>query len=385
MIIALLTASLLPCGCGGDSLAREVTALLAQHCGEVETIGYVCMTEDGERLYREEFELRFPDDYRYRFYEDAAGEMRLRNITVQSGSNLYRVRAVPASSESAGSLEVETESNVPPLRCTGTYLALYHLVGNVDYFQSMIALLDAGSLVVSGSEDLNGVTTFRLESASGLQPRMVIWVDGATGLPLAKELALSDGRVVTFSYDDYEVNQGYTEEPFPPDALPFFDEGLPVSATARDGACQPVDMENAPALAGFTPLVPQLPGFDLSAVYLRDPMASDLTVSEENVSYPEGFRELYLVLCDGVRQVEIRESPYDPEFAYYTTGMAALSGAFLTSQEEFGDDAGNATYTAAIDCQEMRLTLQDIDVMVTGDLSRDEFEDLAIQLKQLSR
>jgi hypothetical protein len=46
---------------------------------------------------------------------------------------------------------------------------------------------------------------------------------------------------------------------------------------------------------------------------------------------------------NGSRQVEIRQSPYDEEFSCYTTGMATLSGVYLTSQEVFGEDAGNAT------------------------------------------
>jgi hypothetical protein len=65
--------------------------------------------------------------------------------------------------------------------------------------------------------------------------------------------------------------------------------------------------------------------------------------------------------------------------------MAAFSGAFLFSQELFGEDAAGASYTAAMDCQEMRLTLSGAELMVTGDLSRADFESLAMQLRELSQ
>jgi hypothetical protein len=37
-----------------------------------------------------------------------------------------------------------------------------------------------------------------------------------------------------------------------------------------------------------------------------------------------------------------------------------------------------------MDCQEMRLSLGDVELMITGDLSRSEFESLAVKLKDLS-
>ena len=153
---------------------------------------------------------------------------------------------------------------------------------------------------------------------------------------------------------------------------------------ARDGACRAGDIASAAAEVGFEPLVPQIEGFTLAAVYVRDPAASTLTESEETTQFPEGFRELYLVLRNGALQVEIRESLYDEKFSYYATSMGALTGAYLTGQENFGAEAGNASYTAAMDCQEMHLTLGDVELMVTGDLSREEFESLAVQLKELS-
>jgi len=384
ILIVLLAVQFIPCGCG-KSPADELTELLERRSGTIDTISYVCITEDAERLYREEFEISFPDRYRYRFFADSGGELSPINFTTQSGIDLYRIRALSASSGEVESLEVETETGIPPLRCTSTYMSLYHLIGNVDYFQSIISLVSGGSLVVSGSEKVNGVDTFLLQSASDLEPQMLIWVDKTTGFPLRKEMVLGEGRVVVFRYQDFVENQPYAEESFPPDALPLFsDLGVPANETVRDGACRAINLEDAQELAGFSPLVPELPGFELAAVYLRDPAASTLAASGESITFPAGFRELFLVLQDGARQVEIKENPYDQEFAYYTTGMAAFSGVYLTMNEFFGEDAGNASYTAAIDCQEMRLVLGDIDLMVTGDLSRAEMEDLARQLKQLS-
>ncbi|MBN2025247.1 MAG: hypothetical protein JW854_00590 [Actinobacteria bacterium] len=384
ILVVLLAMQFIPCGCA-KSPADELIELLERRSGTIDTISYACTTEDGERLYREEFEIGFPDRYRYWFYADSGGVLSPINFTTQSGTDFYRIRALSASSGEVESLEVETETGIPPLRCTGTYMSLYHLIGNVDYFQSIISLVSGGSLVVSGSEMVNGVDAFLLESAEDLDPRMLIWIDKTTGFPLRKEMALGKERVVVFHYQDFVENQPYAEEPFPPDALPLFSGlGVPANETVKDGACRVIDLADAPEEAGFSPLVPELPGFELATVYVRDPAASTLTEPEGSISFPADFRELYLLLRNGTRQVEIREAPFDAEFSYYTTSMAALSGAYLTMNEFFTEEAGGASYTAAIDCQVMRLVLGDIDLMVTGDLSRAEMEELAIQLRQLS-
>jgi hypothetical protein len=384
--LAMLTVfMLLNGGCGDNGLSGEVLELLETRCGNTDTISYTCVTEDAGSLYREEFEISFPDNYRYRFYGVEGDQARLRTLTVQSGMELYRAGLAGEEPGQAEKLEVVLKSHVPPIRCTGNYLALYHLIGNADYFNSMMALIESGDLVVAGRENLDGTDTYRLESAAGLAPEMRIWLDTETGFPSRKELALSEDRVVVFRYQDIRENQVYGQDSFPPDPVALFgDPGIGVSSEARDGGCRPADMANASAQLGFEPVVPQIQGFELVASYVRNPAESNLTESEASTQFPEGFRQLYLVLRDGTRQVEIMESPYDPEFSYYTTGMAALTGAFLTVQEVFGADAGNASYTAAIDCQEMHLVLGDMALMVTGDLSREEFESLAIQLKDLS-
>jgi hypothetical protein len=386
LAIMLLAALLVPAGCGGKVTSDEVIELLGQRSGDIGSISYTCITEDAGSIYREEFELRFPDDYRYSFYRYEGGIIQLQNFTTQAGTDLYRARVMQDPQGGADYLQVETIEGIPPLRCTGAYLALYHLVGNVDFFQSMMSLVRGGQLQVAGTEDLDGTGTYRLESAPGLEPRMRIWLDTASGLPMRKELSLSQDRVVVFRYEDYIENPVYADEPFPSDPLPLFgDPGMTVNQVAKDGACHAADIASVASEVGFEPLVPQVDGFELAATYVRDPAASSLTESEESTQFPEGFRQLFLVLRDGTRQVEIMESPYDDEFSYYATSMAALTGAYLIGQETFGEDAGSASYTAAIDCQEMRLILGDVELMVTGDLSREEFESLAVQLKDLSR
>ncbi len=381
----LLAALLLPSGCGGDGLEREVAQLLARRSGEIDSVAYACITEDAGLIYREVFELRFPDEYRYSFYELGGGQGRLVNHATQKGSDVYRARIMRAGGGGTDSLRVESLSHVPPIRCTGAYMSLYHLVGNVDYFQSVISLLEGGELRVTGTEDLEGTATYRLESASGLTPGMRIWLDAETGLPVRKELDLSEGRVVVFRYEDVVENADYGEASFPPDITSMFG-GLAAEAepAQRDGACRHIDIGSALAEAGFQPLLPRLDGFELAGAFVREPAASNLSASEESARFPAGFRELYLVLRDGSRQVEIRQSPYDPEFSYYTTGLGSLAGAYLTHREVLGEEAGGAAYTAALDCQEMRLTLDDVEIMVTGDLSREEFEALAVQLREMS-
>lgn len=383
-LAVLLAALLLPGGCGGGGIANDVIGLLTRRSGEMEAISYTCITEDAGRIYREHFELRFPDDYSYSFYEVTGGQERLLNHTVQRGIDVSRARVVRGSGDEGDSLLVETITAVPPIRFAGNYLALYHLVGNADYFQSLIALVGGGELVVAGMVETGGREAYLLESASGLTPRMRIWLDRETAFPVRKELDLSAERTVAFRYEDVVENPDDTRSFSQDVTAPFGDQGMSVSYETKDGGCRSVAIENAGTEAGFAPLLPRIEGFVLTAAYVRDPAASTLSASEESTRYPEGFRELYLVLRDGVRQVEIRQSPYDPEFSYYTTGLGALSGAFLARQEAFGDDAAGARYIAAVDCQEMRLTAGDVEVTVTGDLSREEFETLARHLAELA-
>ncbi len=382
----LLAALLLPGGCGGGGLRGEVIELLERRSGEVDSISYTCVTEDAGRLYRERFELRFPDDYRYSFYEVAEGRERLLAHTAQRGNDIWRARLAQGGEGEAASLRVEMLSRVPPLRCTGTYLALYHLVGNGDYYQSLVSLIEGGELVVAGAEEAEGRAGFRLESADGLSPRLRIWLDRETGLPLRKEMALGGERTVVFRYEDVVEDRGYEEGPFPPHAATLFGApGEDVETERRDGACLPVDVAVAAAEVGFTPLLPDLEGFELAAACVCDPAASTLSASQEPLRFPAGFRELYLVLRSGSRQVEIRQSPRDPQFSHHTTGLGALTGACLTGRRTFGEEAGGAFYAAAVDCQEMHLTLDKVEIMVTGDLSRGEFEALAVQLRELAR
>ena len=213
---------------------------------------------------------------------------------------------------------------------------------------------------------------------------MQIWLDTGTGLPLRKDLFLGEERKVIFRFRGYEEDLPYPELPFPPDTKALFgNEGAPVSSLESDGGCRSLDLTEAAALVGFDPLIPTLVGFELTGASWRDP-ASAPTSGGQSIQYPEGFRELYLIYGDGARQVEIRESPYDPDFAYYTMGLATLTGAYLAQQERFGEEAGGASYTAALDCQEMHLVAGDLEITVTGDLSRDAFADLAAQLVELA-
>lgn len=370
-------------GCGDGRGYRDLTEKLEARAGAISTLRYTCVTEDGERLYCEEFELAFPDRYRYRLYEDRGGSARLASAVEQRGEAFFRARATYAESGALEKVESETAFNVPPLRNGGKYLGLYHLVGNADYFHSILSLLEGGSLELRGKEEVEGAPAYRLDSAAGLTPRMQIWLDAGTGLPLRKDLFLGEERKVVFRFQGYEEDFPYPELPFPPDAKTLFgNEGAAVSPLESDGGCRSLDLTDAAALFGFDPLIPALEGFELTGARWRDPAAS--APGGQSIQYPEGFRELYLLYRDGARQVEIRESPYDPDFAYYTMGLGTLTGAYLAQQETFGEEAGGASYTAALDCQEMHLVAGDLEITVTGDLSRDAFADLAAQLVELA-
>ena len=146
----------------------------------------------------------------------------------------------------------------------------------------------------------------------------------------------------------------------------------------------PLELPDAPAALGFAPLLQQVPGFELAEVFLRDPAASNLTASDQSVPSPGGFRELHLVPRNRPRQSEIGESSRDLDLGYRTTGQLTLSRAFLARQETRGEETGNAVYIAALDCREMRLAPEDVDVKVTGDLFRDKLENIAIQSTDLA-
>mgnify|MGYP005835681755 FL=1 len=385
-LTAVATLSLLNVGgCGEGGSYRDLMEKLEARAGAIGTLRYTCLTEDGERLYREEFELAFPDRYRYRLYEDRGGSSRLVNAVEQRGEAFFRARATYAESGALEKVESETALDVPPLRNGGKYLGLYHMVGNADYFHSILSLLEGGSLELKGKEEVDGAPAYRLDSAAGLTPRLQIWLDAGTGMPLRKDLFLGEERKVVFRFQGYKEDFPYPELPFPPDAKSLFgNEGPAVSPLESDGGCRSLDLPDAAALVGFDPLIPTLGGFELTGARWRDPAAFAPASGGQSIQYPEGFRELYLLYRDGARQVEIRESPYDPDFAYYTMGLGTLTGAYLAQQEMFGEEAGGASYTAALDCQEMHLVAGDLEITVTGDLSRDAFADLAAQLVELA-
>jgi outer membrane lipoprotein-sorting protein len=378
-IIVLATISFL-CGCGGKDLAGEVVALLRKKAATVTSLDYACVTQDGESVYREEFAIRFPDEYRYRFFACTGEETRLAGYTAQSGNRIYRVRT---RSDASGtpSLLAELLVDVPPLRNTGAYLSLYNLCGNADYYSSLVSLVQGGSLQVLSRESLDGTDAYRLKSPPGLAPETELWIDAASGLPLRKEIAFGEDRKVLFSYRDMEINGGGELEPFPGEIPPGFDlAALPVSERSLDGACRPLDMAGAASVLGFPPMVPEIDGFTLVGAYARDPAASDLFPSERSVTFPQGFRELYLVYRSGSRQCEVREAPGVEGFTAYTTGLGTLSGAYLVQQEILGGPNVQASYIAALGLQEMRLAAGKLEITVTGDLSREEMENLAIKL-----
>ncbi len=177
------------------------------------------------------------------------------------------------------------------------------------------------------------------------------------------------------------VNGGGGLEPFPEEIPPGFDlTAMPVAEETLDGACRLLEMADAASALGFTPLTAEMEGFTLVGPYVRDPAASDLFPSERSIAFPPGFRELYLVYRSGSRQYEVREAPEVEGFTSYTTGLGALSGAYLVQQEILGGSAVRANYMTALGFQEMRFAAGKLQVMVTGDISREEMERLAIML-----
>lgn len=382
VIALLLTVSLLSPGCGGADRKAEVKRLLESRIGGIEAISYTCVTEDGEHTYREEVSLRFPDAYNYRLYDCSEGEPRLLTVAAQAGNEAFRASA--ASDESGGGLQVQRTSGLPPLRGTGVYLSIYHLLGNGDYFQSIISLLDAGALVVEGREEYEGRDAWLLQTAAGLRPDIRLWLDPENGLPLRKELVLNAERTLVFRFEEVREDPGLSLESFPPDISSFASPTGSVQESSLDGGCRPLRMDEAQAALGFAPLLPKLEGFELAQSLVRDPRDSNLGGEGQTLQFPEGFRELYLVLRSGPRQVEILQSPYDPEFGYYASGLGALTGAYLSQQETWGPETGNALYSAALDCQELHLVAGDLEIMVTGDLTRKELETLAVNLQDLA-
>lgn len=367
-------------GCAGEELTARVIDLLREKAGTVTALDYTCLTEDGESVYREEFALRFPDSYRYRFLDCSRGEARLQGYTAQSGNRVYRVRTKSEASSGA-SILAELLVDVPPLRNTGVYLSLYNLCGNADYYSSLVSLLQGGSLQVLSRSRLDGVETYRLKSPPGLAPETELWIDACSGLPLRKEVSFGENRRVIFRFQDVNIDGGTVLEPFPEEVPPGFDlAAMPVVEETHDGACRPLDPADAASALGFAPLTVEIEGFALAGAYVRDPTASDLFPSERSVAFPQGFRELYLVYRSGSRQCEVRQVPEVENFASYTTGLGALSGAYLTQQEILGGPEVKAYYTAALGFQEMRLVTGNLEITVTGDLSRGEMETLAISL-----
>lgn len=373
-------------GCGKADLRGELLGLLREKAGNIESLAFTCETVDGDNLYREEFHLLFPDQYRYRFFRNAGGEVVLLRYAAQSGNRVLRAALENPGPEEV--LRVEFLEDVPPIRGTGIYLSLYHLMGNADYYHSLVSLLEGGSLEVLSRENLEGEDAYHLRSAAGLTPQTELWLERETGLPVRKELHLEGDRKVAFTYRDLAVNTPEPLEPFPGSAQEvaslFGRPAVPVEPSVKDGGCRPAEGTTAPGEVGFSPLVPEIAGFEETGSFWRDPAASNLTPSEQSLKFPEGFREFYLLLRDGNRQVEIRQVPLVEDFGYYTSGLGLLSGAYLVQQEKFPGDSANSSYTVALNRQEMHLVAGGLEITVTGDLSREEFQELARILRVLA-
>lgn len=367
-------------GCGSE-LGAELEETLNEASGRIATLSFVCLTQDGDRAYREEVDISFPATYRYLLYETIGGQERLISLIAQSGGDLLRAAAAYDESGAITSVEAEEITGLPPIRSTGSYLGLYHLVGNADYFQSILYLFSAGDLEVTAKEDLEGASAFHLRSLEGLTPSMELWLDSETGLPLRKSLQVSQDRTINFRYLDMRENEEYAGGDFPPDLPSTF--GVPtevITSTRLNRGSLRIDPDSASAAVGFVPLIPAPEGFELAEAWWRDPAVADLPSTEEQLQFPDGYRELFLVYRSGPRQLEIREAPYDPEFDYRTTSAGALAGIYLTQREIWGEDAGGALYTAALDCQELYIEVGQLVVQATGDLSYAEFESLARDL-----
>ncbi len=372
--------------CGKADLRAELVELLREKAGKIESLTFTCRTEDGEKVYGEEFHLRFPDEYRYRFLEERNGEMVPTRYAAQSGNRVVRARLEGSGSDI--SLQAELLEDVPPIRGTGVYLSLYHMMGNADYYYSLLSMLEGGSLSVVSLEDREGRKTYHLRSAEGLSPETEVWLETENGLPLRRELVLEQGRRVVFSYGDLCVDPPLPLEPFPESAAEiaavFGRTGSPVSLDVKDGACRLGPASLTPEGTGFSPLLPELEGFEEAGSFWRDPAASDLSASERSLRFPEGFREFYLLLRQGSRQAEIREVPRVEDFGYYTSGLGLLSGAYLVQQERFPREAADASYTVTFNRQEMQLVAGEVEITVTGDLSRQEYEELARTFQSLA-
>lgn len=379
-LVPLLVLSLAPSGCGDGS--EQLKGLLRGRIGEIQTLTYTGITEDGDKTYREDIALDFPATYSYRLYDYPDGRQRLLSAAAQSGMETFRARAVTDEAGAVTSLEIDRSSNVPPIRCAGAYMSIYHLAGNGDYYQSLLSLIDSGTLEVKGLRDLEGMQAWQLRTAPGLQPDITLWLDRDTGLPLRKELVMGGSRTIVFRYQDTAVNQGWTGEPFPPEITGFDLPPESAKESSRNGGCVPLEMDGAEAVLGFAPLLPALEGFEVQGCWWRDPRRTDLIPPEDASKFPEGFREFYLVLRNGPRQAEIRQTPFDRDFGFYTTGFGVLTGAYLSVQESWGEDFGNAAYSAAIDCQELHMLAGGIEIVVTGDLTRAEMESLAAQFSE---
>lgn len=378
LFLVSLTAMPHP-GCGKADLRADLYELLKERAGKMESLSFVCRTEDGENVYREEFHLRFPDQFRYRFLEEQDGEMVLTRYAAQSGNRVVRARLEGSGSDI--SLQAELLEHVPPIRGAGAYLSLYHIMGNADYYYSLLSLLKGGSMSVVSLEYREGEKAYHLRSAEGLSPETDMWLEADTGLPLRREMILEQGRRVVFSYEDLLVDPPLTLEPFPESAQEiaaiFGRNGSSVNLAVKDGACLPGPAAGTHEGEAFSPLLPDLEGFEEVGSFWRNPTASNLSASEQPLCFPEGFREFYLLMRQGNRQVEIREVPRIEDFGYYTSGLGLLSSAYLVQQERFPAEAGNASYTVAFNRQEMQLVAGEVEITVTGDLSRQEYEKLA--------
>jgi hypothetical protein len=295
------------------------------------------------------------------------------------GPNLVRV----------DSIGVDRTINIPPVRGPSSlYLSQYMSFGNGAYYNTLLYLLESGRAEVTDKTNTGGVVCYVVEvGGDGTGRKWELSLEEEYGLPLRmveREELPENPDLGGYEYEtvitDLQVNPGLRESDFDVDITSLYDvDPSIIHEQTMDMLCLQTTLSEAEGIFGFSPLVPEIEGFDLYGVYCRDWQAYELSTGLDPSQVQAGFFECYLLFRDpsGTRQVEVCEAREEGESGvyYYEEPMS-----YCICREEVSVYGGDLDIITFPFYQVGMFEAGDIRVTVSGDMSYRQLLDIAASM-----
>jgi hypothetical protein len=379
MVAAVLLSVLLH----KPDLEGELREILSRQPGAIVSLSY--SRPIGMEAYsmenRADIDILFPDHH-----------MRTENYQQMPNIFMYAGRKFTLSSSGSyssvgpnlmrlDSVNIDEYVNLTPMRGLGSqYMSDEPVFGSGAYYYTLDYLLEEGVAEVTGKSDVDGRSCFVVEMASNTTPthEWALYLEKEHGLPLRwierevyPEQYGSQGWEGDTRIAELSVNPGLSREDFEADPLTILEVDPSIANRKTiDELCLETTLEEAEALMGYRPVVPDIEGFELYGVYVRDWSDYQVrVVGFEPSQVATGVFECYLVLRDatGTMQVELMQlCEAESEGVFYSEDP--YEGNRITSEEVVlnGSPVNVNTYPFY---QAASFKEGNVHVKITGDLS----------------